>query len=294
LTMAKIIWLASYPKSGNTWMRALLTNYRNNADTPADINELDGGPIASARALFDEWVGVEASTLEDTVIDRLRPAVYRCVAREAGETVYMKVHDAWSLTDRGEPLFPADATAGVVYIIRNPLDLAASWAHHSGSEIADAVESLCDAAGSARRVPRGLDQQLRQRRGSWSEHVRSWTEDSGLEVHVVRYEDLHRDPEEVFAGVLDFCGLAPEAARVSKAVAFSNIDELRRQEATRGFRERSARTPGQFFRRAAVGSWRDELSVEQVGCLTDAHRETMIRWGYLETAAASPETELSR
>ena len=47
--MADIVWLASYPKSGNTWMRALLTNYWRDGAAPADINELDGGPIASAR-----------------------------------------------------------------------------------------------------------------------------------------------------------------------------------------------------------------------------------------------------
>jgi hypothetical protein len=45
--MGSILWLASYPKSGNTWMRALLTNYERNADSPADINKLKGGPIAS-------------------------------------------------------------------------------------------------------------------------------------------------------------------------------------------------------------------------------------------------------
>ncbi|MFM7323346.1 MAG: sulfotransferase, partial [Nodosilinea sp.] len=45
--MGNIYWLASYPKSGNTWMRILLTNYLRNADSPAAINSLDGGPIAS-------------------------------------------------------------------------------------------------------------------------------------------------------------------------------------------------------------------------------------------------------
>ncbi len=63
-----IYWLASYPKSGNTWLRTLITNYLRDAETPADINELDGGPIASARLWFDEWVGVEASLLDDTLI----------------------------------------------------------------------------------------------------------------------------------------------------------------------------------------------------------------------------------
>src|SRR4030065_1748814 len=103
--MAKIIWLSSYPKSGNTWMRVLLTNYLHNSDAPADINKLDGGPIASARAWFDEWTGIEASAMNDAVIERLRPDVYRCMAGESPGTLYMKVHDARGRTDRGDALF---------------------------------------------------------------------------------------------------------------------------------------------------------------------------------------------
>lgn len=48
--MGKIFWLASYPKSGNTWIRILLTNYLRDGQGPADISErLEGGPIAGAR-----------------------------------------------------------------------------------------------------------------------------------------------------------------------------------------------------------------------------------------------------
>ena len=57
------------------------------------------------------------------------------MARDADETLFMKVHDAWMRVDTGEPMFPADVTLGVVYIIRNPLDLAASCAHHWGTSI---------------------------------------------------------------------------------------------------------------------------------------------------------------
>jgi aryl sulfotransferase len=66
-----IIWLASYPKSGNTWLRVFLTNYLRDGDQPADLNDLDGGPIASARLAFEEAVGVEASDLTQAEIERL-------------------------------------------------------------------------------------------------------------------------------------------------------------------------------------------------------------------------------
>ncbi len=288
-----IIWLASYPKSGNTWMRALLTNYLRDGDAPADINDLDGGPIASARAWFDEWVGIEASALSDAMIARLRPEVYRCMARATSTMLYMKVHDAWSRTDQGEPLFPADITAGVVYIVRNPLDLAASCANHWGISIEQAVERLCDPTFVLARSLGGLNDQLSQTLSCWSGHVRSWLDESGLPVHLVRYEDLRARPEAVFGEVVRFCGLPWDAARVGKAIAFSDFGELRQQEQAKGFRERPlvARTP--FFRRGQVGGWRDELPPTLAQRLIAAHGEMMRRLGYLEETSHDDRGEHS-
>ncbi len=279
--MSRIIWLASYPKSGNTWLRILLTNYLNDSDAPADINDLTDGPIASARLWFDEWVGIEASALNDNVIERLRPDVYRCLAREATDTLYMKVHDAWSRTDRSEPLFPADVTAGVIYILRNPLDLAASCAHHWGVSVTRAVENLCNPDFVTARSLSSLTDQLRQSLQSWSGHVRSWVDESGLRVLLIRYEDLCRDSQATFGEVVRFCNLPWDTARVRKAVAFSDFSELQRQEQRQGFRERSVVATGPFFRRGQAGSWRDELPPDLARRLIDTHAETMRRFGYL-------------
>lgn len=280
--MAKIFWLASYPKSGNTWMRMLLYNYLHNNTKPADINKLAGGAIASARAWFDEWVGVEASALDDELIEQLRPGVYRCISREEKETLYIKVHDAWKQTNQGESMFPADVTAGVVYILRNPLDMATSCAHHWGVSIDQSVENLCNSKYSLAQSIGGMSDQLLQQMGCWSHHVTSWLDDSGLQVHLVRYEDMKSDPEKIFGGVVTFCGLPWDADRVSRAVAFSDFRELQRQEQVNEFRERSVKAPGLFFRRGEAGSWREELPTHLVQRLIDVHGETMRRFGYLD------------
>lgn len=280
--MGKIVWLASYPKAGNTWMRAFLTNYLRNGDIPADINGLDGGPIASARVWFDEWAGIEASALSDTVIERLRPEVYRCMARESRGILYMKVHDAWRHTDGGEALFPPDVTAGVVYILRNPLDMAKSCAHHWGKTVDQAVKNMCDSEFSLARSLGGLSDQLRQVLGSWSTHVRSWLDESGLPVHIVRYEDLLKKNQEAFGEVVRFCGLPYEEARIRKAVAFSSFSELQHQEQEKGFRERSMAAPGLFFRRGQAGAWREELSPDLAERLIAVHGTMMRRFGYLD------------
>jgi aryl sulfotransferase len=276
----KIVWLASYPKSGNTWMRTLLTNYLRDADAPADINHLDGGPIASARVWFDEWVGVEASALDDATIARLRPAVYRCLLREAQQTLFMKAHDAWRSTDSGESLFPSDVTAGVVYLLRNPLDVAVSAAHHYGISLQESVERLCDPEFALGRSLGSTSDQLRQQLGAWSGHVRSWVDESGLPIVVIRYEDLRADTENLFAEIVRFCGLPYNPDRVRKAVAFSDFRELQRQEREAGFRERPALASAPFFRQGAAGAGRQTLTQAQVQLILETHGETMQRFGY--------------
>ena len=102
--MNGIVWLASYPKSGNTWLRAVLANYQRGEARPVDINELDG--IASDRHVFDQFAGVEASDLTGEELEALRPAVYQQLAGESQETPFVKIHDAFTAAPRDKPSSP--------------------------------------------------------------------------------------------------------------------------------------------------------------------------------------------
>lgn len=277
-----IFWLTSYPKSGNTWMRILLTNYIRNTSTPANINRLENISIASSRGLFDEWVGVEASTLDNNTIERLRPGVYRCMTRETCENIYIKTHESWHLTDCGEGLFPSSVTGGAIYILRNPLDMASSCANHWGVSIEQAVNNLCDPLFVQASTIEEMPDQLSQKIGSWSDHVSSWLDHSGLNVHLVRFEDLHRDPIAVFGKVIEFCHMPLDKERLVRAVNFSKFSELQNQESVNDFRERSPKACKPFFRRGQVGSWREELPVHLVQRLIDVHGKIMLRFKYLD------------
>lgn len=279
--MGGIVWLASYPKSGNTWLRVFLTNYLRDGDEAAEINDLDSGPIASARDIFDRVIGVEASDLTPEEIDRFRPAVYEQLAAESDEPNFMKVHDAWRRNAEGISLFPATATAVVIYLIRNPLDVAPSYAYHNSDSIEKVIADMADEEETLARFDgRRLHRQLHQRLFSWSGHVRSWVDQSGLPVHVVRYEDMSQTPEETFTGIVRAAGLPVEPAQVQKAIEFSRFDRLQAQEANEGFKERRPDSKS-FFRKGKVGSWREELSPDHVRRLIADHRDVMRRFGYL-------------
>lgn len=289
--MSGIVWLASYPKSGNTWVRVLLANYRHNGKEPVDINRLDTTPIASGRELFDELVGLPASDLLPEEIDSLRHEAYARLAETGSGPCFLKIHDAY-VSPRGRPLVPRRGTLGALYIIRNPLDVAVSYAHHSSWSLARTVRHMNDdsfamAAGSNR-----LPAQLRQRLLSWSGHVRSWVDAAPFPVHVVRFEDLKAHPADTFAKLLDFVSIPVEPERLRRAVAFSDFSLLREMEKERGFKEKA---PGAqaFFRSGEVGAWRDGLGLELARRLVERHSQVMERFGY-PVAAVGPELQPSQ
>ncbi len=278
-----IIWLASYPKSGNTWFRAFLANYLRQGEQPANINRLGGGPIASARVVFDEEAGVKASELTVNEIERWRPRVYEQISDACNDPLFMKIHDAYTYNAWGEPLMSKAATRGVLYFMRNPLDVAVSYAHHSATTVEQIVADMGNAAMSMVGHPRRLFNQLRQRLLTWSDHVVSWVDEPGLPLHVIRYEDMQLNTFETFRTAIVFAGLPDDTERIERAIAHANFKTLQEQETEKGFNEKMP-TAESFFRKGEIGSWREVLTDEHVARLIADHGEVMRRFGYLTDA----------
>jgi len=279
--MSGIIWLASYPKSGNTWFRIFLTNLLQDRDNSVSINELEDMPIASDRGIFDENVGIEASDLTADEIDLLRPSLYRSLAKNTKERTYIKIHDAYTEVADNTPLIPAEATAGAFYFVRNPLDVAVSFAHHSGWNYDTAIANMAEETFSFCRKSDRLHNQLRQKLLSWSGHALSWVDGARFPVCLLRYEDMKLRPVETFTRAVRFAGLPHTDEQIRKALEFSSFDIVQKQEEQRGFREKSPAS-NRFFRKGMIGSWREELTAEQARRIVHDHGEVMRRFGYLD------------
>ena len=89
-----IVWLASYPKSGNTWFRALLTNYLQGGP-PASVNALVGAWEANDRDMFNELVGLDSSELTADELLRHQLAFHALLAEALPSPTFMKVHEAF-------------------------------------------------------------------------------------------------------------------------------------------------------------------------------------------------------
>lgn len=273
-----IIWLASYPKSGNTWCRTLISNLRH--ETAANINQLHTDGIASGRGYFESSTLTNSAHLSYDEIDIIRPAVYTHQSDLSTKQLFIKVHDAYTFNLEQNPIFPAHASKGVVYIVRNPLDVAISYAAHNNSSIDKAIDLLNDSSHCMSAKSNGVSNQFRQKLLNWSEHVSSWLSQSEIAVLLIRYEDLHTNPIQTITELAKFCGLAHDENSIRKSIQQADFKKLQEQEQQDGFREKPQNMTS-FFRKGVVGSWQQELTPSQIQLIIEHHRPTMERLGYL-------------
>ena len=271
-----IVWLASYPKSGNTWARIFLANYLANAAKPLPINEAHrfcmGDTVA---AMYRKVAGRQIDMQDVDLALKLRPKVLRGIVANNADVNFVKTHNI-RMPAREIPLIPPEVTRSAIYIIRNPMDMVLSYARHYGMTPAVAVNQVSTSDNANAADENSVAQFL----GSWSEHVASWTSPSPYPVLVLRYEDMLTDPEGSFGKVLKHIGIPLEAARLKKAIEFSSFKELSKQEDTSGFVERPQQAE-KFFAKGESGQWEHDLAPELAERMIKSHRKMMKKHGYL-------------
>ena len=274
-----IVWIASYPKSGYTWFRIFLQNLLSESDKPISINNISSIPIASNRDIFDNILCINSSDLTSDEINILRPEVYKQLAKNHNDLLFIKVHDSWQRNSKRQPIFPPNVTLGVIYIIRNPFDVAISYAKHSNISVRKSIANLNNSSFKISGSPIKLHPQLLQYIGSWSDHVTSWIDNSKLPTHLVRYEDLISEPYRTFNNALLFLGLKFKKAKVVKAIEHCKFSELQKQEQEEGFKEKPINST-LFFREGKVSSREMLKRSELYTIITSHHKKTMRRFGY--------------
>ncbi|MEM1228807.1 MAG: sulfotransferase domain-containing protein [Planctomycetota bacterium] len=275
----RLVWLASYPKSGNTWMRMLLAAYQHNRVVEFELTDAYRATMsASRRNEFERITGQsELSTLE---IDQARQRVQEDIAKRVRPPVLLKTHDA-RMRHNGYPLIRNELTLGAIYVVRNPLDVVDSFADHMGLSIDRAIAKMNHPGYTIGGPHESL---VKQHLSTWSEHVCSWCNQREFPVHLVRYEDLKTHLTPTLRNILTFLGWPIDCDRLDYAVKQTQFSKLQQKEDSDGFSERSNKSKGgRFFRQGRSGHWRENLTRKQIDLIVHDHRETMGEMGYLSS-----------
>lgn len=280
--MRNIIWLASYPKSGNTWFRMFISNYQQNTEAHIPLEEIERTGIASSAIDFENEIGINPFEMGIDEIELYMPTLYRSISKNEGidkPFVFKKIHDAFTYNKEGFQVIPEDISKSVIYFIRNPLDVAVSFANHSSNNSEAVVKQIINETSHIGGVNGG---QLRQKLLSWKGHIKSWSTQNSIPLHLVRYEDMLQNPVETFGSIIKFIGLDYNEERLVRAIKHSDFKLLKEMEVKNGFSERLQQSKS-FFWKGTVGNYRNYLTEEQIATIVDYSRDVMQEHGYIDS-----------
>jgi aryl sulfotransferase len=273
------VWLASYPRSGNTWTRLALRSLQAGGEDIALGDIANFGRMAARRALIDSALEIDSGLLTEAETRELRPDINAAIFSAPGEPQLCKVHDAWIVTQDGRPVFDAAFTAATIYLVRDPRDVAVSWAKFMRWPLDRAIAFMGDPDAGLGSSTDQIGIQVRQPMGTWSDHVLSWIDRSGLDPLVIRYEDMLADPAAALRAMAKRLGWETTEAAIAGAVAVTGFDRLADKEARTGFTERAPNTE-RFFASGKSGTWRAALTPEQAARIEREHEAVMARFAY--------------
>jgi len=277
-----IIWLASYPKSGNTWFRSFLTALLNNGDI--DINKMESNDIFSDKGYVESILDLSADDVSSREFENYRKLAFIYKANKSSKESFMKIHDAYTYSRwDGQPLIPSEGSRLALYFIRNPLDVVLSLANHTGLTIDETIDNYMNCEEGAFVKKSKTAQQYYQLFGTWGMHAASWINQTNIPLHVIRYEDMKVNPFGTFKEAILQMQLNYNDEDINKAIAACDFNKLKQQEEKTGFKEKAAASAAFFFK-GESGRWKKELSKEQIKRIMIVNESMMNRFGYWEEA----------
>lgn len=243
-----IVWIASYPKSGNTWVRFMACN-------------LLFGRQESAATLA-----------------QLIPDIHELGAQSLAPPGLVKTHFAYS------PDLPdAHRTAACIYVVRHPADVLVANFHYSlrSAAVPDSPRAAFDRYVDDFLAHRGEPRWIQLAMGSWDDNVRSWLAvRHPFPVYVLKYEDLQTNPRYACELLSKLLKPDSSAQQIDAAVANASFERMREIE-ERDIRERRV---GIFYKPYLQGSissgrrfMRRGVAGEGARTLTGSQRERLLQ-----------------
>jgi len=278
-----IIWLASYPKSGNTFVRSLLSSYIFSKSGDFNFELLNNIKQFPDNSLFKE-IGVDINNEDEMYKNYINS---QKVFNEEKTIRFLKTHSCFvntkdfKFTDRHN-------TLGVIYIVRDPRNIINSFSHHFQQTPKQSLETLL----SHQYLGKTSEKHCLTYVGSWKYHYNSWKVYEKFNRYcLIRYEDLVSDTEKTFLKILKFIA---HLGRVKftydkdkfintlKTTDFKNMQKMEEKETFSEAKE-NAKTGEKikFFNLGVKNDWKKLLDIEIKKTLEKELEEEMKELNYL-------------
>ena len=276
-----IVWLASYPKSGNTWMWLFIKSYLNPPKKKFSLNYHKDDPIM-LEPFPDERMFDKLKINYENFFDLSKNWVnLQSLINLNNKTNYLKTHNAMC-TINNHKFTNIQNTLGAIYIVRDPRDVLISYSSYMEKSMDETLKFMLNKetyeAGEFKK--KIYNKTLL---GSWSDHYNSWKNYKSREIIIIKYEDMVNSASSTFLKVLNYLSkiikIDVDHTKMHKAIEETSFKNLKSLEINEGFKTNPSKN--EFFRKGVVGDWREKLNKEQVEKIEKAFEAEMIELGYL-------------
>ena len=278
-----IIWLASYPKSGNTLLRSILSSYFYTKDGEFSFKNLDN---ISQFPLTSQFMSLGINIDNDEEVFKNFINVQNFLNQEKGKVKFYKTHSALSKM-HGSNFTDLKNTLGVIYIVRDPRNLVTSLAHHSDLSIEEAANTMIDNSKYLVKSVKNCKVFL----GSWNSNYNSW---KNLQIKkkylLIKYEDLINRKKTTMLKIFKFLerlGMKYQfdIVKLNKAIKSTDFKKVKNLEQKETFYEGVLDTKTgkrkTFFNLGPSNDWRKLLDEKIKIKLEKAFAKEMIELEYL-------------
>ena len=257
-----IIWLASYPKNGNTWLRSLISAYyyTKNGIFLGDehLNNVDQFPVKKFLEKFDYDVTLPGDTARFWISAQEKINIDRKIR-------FFKTHNALVKLGPNDFTNPKNSLGGI-YIVRDPRNVLDSMSRHFQIDHDKALDVMRDQKNFTYDFKKEKDYSDFQFISSWELNYQSWKNNNLFPIKFLKYEDLLSETFFVFKEIVEFIdkltnnkkGFNKEKAK--NAVQTTSFENLKKIEINRGFSESIISRVGEkkipFFHLGPQNNWK--------------------------------------
>jgi len=278
-----IIWLASYPKSGNTLLRSILSAYFYSEEGEFKFNNLY--KISQFPAV-DHFLRLGVNINDESEVFKNFISAQNLI-NEEGKAKFFKTHSRLCQM-YGSNFTDLKNTLGVIYIVRDPRNVVTSFANHYNLTVDQATEALLD----EKRFMIKTDKLCSVSLGSWDSNYKSWKELKKQNKYLlVKYEDLVEKKKSTMLKIfkfLDYLGLKVnlDMVKLNKAIKSTDFDKMKNLEKNETFYEavvdEKTGKRKAFFNLGPKNDWRSILGKKNREKIEECFKEEMCELGYLK------------
>ena len=278
-----IIWIASYPKSGNTYLRSFLSSYYYSDDGKFNFKLLNNIKQFPSRDFFNRKILSVEDASDNWLIAQSR-------IKSKGEVCFLKTHNVFGAY-KGKNFTTSEFTLGAIYIVRDPRNVITSLMNHYSLSENEALSMINSVYRNLRDENNPEDYSNYSFISSWANNFRSWKLSKSIETLIIKYEDLENNRFRTFKKIINFTDKLMKLnnkidfEKLKSSIESTNFDILKKKEELEGFEEaifsrKDGRTKS-FFNLGSENNYKKLIKPQTSKTLKKLFKKEMKELGYI-------------